>query len=90
MIINDIINPYSVIENQEILFCEINQFQNMYQNDALFTDDNKKKKIIDSNKSNKNINNSTNNLSPTIIPNNLQQLKVDEKNKSVKVINSFQ
>ena len=90
MAINDIINPYSIIEGQEIFFCEISQFRNMYLDDKLFTDDSKRLSMIKSTQPIDRGASGNATLSPTIMPKNLEQLKIDKKNKSVKVINSFE
>jgi hypothetical protein len=91
MILNDIINPYSVKEGQSIWFCSIDNFQNLYVNDEMLTYEEKRKSLINSSQPNRDKKNLSDNqnLPPTVKPNGLQQIKVSKDNK-VQIINSFE
>lgn len=81
MILNDIINPYSVKEGQYIYFCDNNLFSYLYTKDELFNNADLIKKLNSSNKSSGNQTLSTST--------NLQQLKINKDN-SVQIINAFE
>jgi hypothetical protein len=92
MVLNDIINPYSVKEGQEILFCSLSDLGLLYTKDDLLVDEDKKKKLIESsqpNRDKKKLNNNQN-LPPTVKPQGLEQIKIDKNAKKVKLINSFE
>jgi len=91
MILNDIINPYSVKEGQSIWFCSIDNFQNLYVNDEMLTYEEKRKSLINSSQPNRDKKNLSDNqnLPPTVKPSGLQQIKVSKDNK-VQIINSFE
>lgn len=89
MVLNDIINPYSVKQGQYIFYCSKDDIGQLYTSDKLMNDLRvKKQKLLESTKPNKNYRNS-NNLSPTIKRNNLEQIKVTKDNK-IKIINKFE
>lgn len=86
MVINNIINPYSIKEGQYIYFCDPALLNSLYTNDEMNTDIiEKKKKLIESKKNNK----KSNFTSPTIKPDNLNQIKISKDNR-VQFINSFE
>jgi hypothetical protein len=93
MLINDIINPYSVKEGQSIWFCSSDDFVKLYTKDDMLTHDAVRKQMIQSSQPyrdrEKALSSSDQNLPPTIKPTNLQQIKVTKDNK-VKIINSFE
>lgn len=93
MVLNDIVNPYSVKEGQYIYFCQLNSLQKMYTKDELLKDNEKNRdKLIASSQPNRDKTNSTsenNNLPVTIKPTTLEQVKVTKDNK-IKIINSFE
>jgi hypothetical protein len=90
MVLNDIINPYSIKEGQLIYFCSINSIVNLYKKDELIGDEEaSKKRLVNSSQAKtkqKFINDQ--NLAPTIKPSNLKQVKV--KDNRVEIINTFQ
>lgn len=88
MVINDIINPYSVKEGQYLYYCSLDNLEFFYTTDDMFEDTKSKDILINSSKINKNKDN-TDNLPLTIKPNNLKQITITEDNK-VKIINSFE
>lgn len=88
MVINDIINPYSVKEGQYLYYCSLDNLQFFYTTDDTFEDTTSKNNLINSSKTNKN-KEFTDNLPLTIKPNNLKQITITEDNK-VKIINSFE
>ena len=92
MVLNDIINPYSVKEGQLIYFSSINALPNLYTKDEMMNgNESMKQKLVNSSQPNRNKQKLTNNqnLPPTIKPSNLEQIKVGKDNK-VSIINSFQ
>ena len=92
MIINDIINPYSVKEGQYIYFCPSDLLTQVYTKDEMLTTkETKRQSLIKSSQPNRDKQNTTgdNNLSPTIKPANLDQLKLGKDN-TVQIINKFQ
>ena len=46
MVLNDIINPYSVKEGQYIYFCQLNNIQKMYTKDEISNSTNKNRESI--------------------------------------------
>jgi hypothetical protein len=95
MVLNDIINPYSVKEGQYIYFCQVDNLPKLYTTDNLqnLTSTTARNNLINSSKSNTKISTDLNvsdeNLSPTIKPSNLKQIKVGSDN-NIQIINSFQ
>lgn len=91
MILNDIINPYSVKEGQYIYFCDINSLANLYTKDDMTNSNEiKRKELINSTQKVQDITVSTDkNLPPNIKPSSLNQITVTDDNQ-VKIINSFQ
>ena len=88
MVLNDIINPYSIQEGQYIYFCDVDNLNLLYTTDDMMTNDVLRQQIINSS-SQQNTNNPNNNLPITIKPSNLQQLKVDSNN-GVTIMNSYE
>ncbi len=87
MVVNDILNPYSIKEGQYIYYCSIENLKLLYVKDDMKTDiDENKQQLIQSQKTKKTQN--SKNLSPTIKPDNLEQIKVSKDNR-VQIINSF-
>lgn len=91
MILNDIINPYSVKEGQYIYFCDINSLANLYTKDDMTNSNEiKRQELINSTQKVQDITVSTDkNLPPNIKPSSLNQITVTDDNQ-VKIINSFQ
>lgn len=91
MVLNDIINPYSIKEGQHIYFCNVNLLANLYTKDDMTnTNEIKRQELINSTQKVQDITVSTDkNLPPNIKPSSLNQIKVTDDNQ-VKIINSFQ
>ena len=92
MIINDIINPYSVKEGQYIYFCPVEYLTKLYTKDGMLTEnESKKASLINSSQPNRYKENTSNdnNLPTTIKPSNLKQVNVTKDNK-IQIINTFQ
>ena len=87
MLLNNILNPWSVKEGQIILFCDINIFNSLYNVDNMLSTNDDNKDIIKKSGTTNNIENK--NLPLTIIPNNLKQINISNDNE-VKIINSFE
>ena len=92
MVINDIINPYSVKEGQVLYYCTIDSAAYLYTKDELLNNtEDQRQSLINSSQPNRqkqNLN-SNQNLPVTVKSSNLQQIKVTNDNK-VQIINSFQ
>ena len=92
MVINDIINPYSVKEGQVLYNCTIDSAAYLYTKDELLNNtEDQRQSLINSSQPNRqkqNLN-SNQNLPVTVKSSNLQQIKVTNDNK-VQIINSFQ
>lgn len=93
MVLNDIINPYSVKEGQYIYFCQLNNIQKMYTKDEISNSTNKNREsIIASSQPNRDKMNTLSdnaNLPVTVKPNGLEQVKLTKDNK-IKIINTFE
>lgn len=97
MVLNDIINPYSVKEGQYIYFCQIDNLQKLYTIDDLQTlKETARQSLINSSQPNRNKENpnylavgTDQNLPPTVKPSNLKQIKVSKDNV-IQIINTFQ
>lgn len=91
MILNDIINPYSIKEGQYIYFCDIDVLPNLYTKDDMSNPNEiKRQELINSTQKVQDITISTDkNLPPNIKPSSLNQITVTDDNQ-VKIINSFQ
>lgn len=91
MVLNDIINPYSVQEGQYIYFCDQSNLQYLYTTDDLLNNKEiARQQLISSSQNNKNIQNTNDkNLPLTIKPSNLNQVTVSADN-TVQIINSFE
>lgn len=93
IILNNIINPYSVKVGQVLLFCPKSEINALYTKDEMKTDDENKQKIIKAAQKKKIHQQkkfeSDTSLPTTIMPDNLKQVKIDKKNKKIKLLNSF-
>jgi len=90
MVLNDIINPYTVKEGQYIYFCQVEFLTKLYTKDEILSQlEQTRISLINSTQPNKDKQNSEQGLSPTIKPSSLKQVKVSKDNK-VQIINSFQ
>lgn len=93
MVLNDILNPYSVKEGQYIFYCNFESLGLLYTNDNMSDEIEKNRQsLIKSSQPNRDrqkLSNSDKNLPPTIKPSNLNQIKVNKDN-SVQIINTFE
>lgn len=92
MILNDIINPYSIKEGQYIYFCQSSDLAKLYTTDDIPTQQNNAREaLINSNQTDRNKKELFNdqNLPLTIKPSGLKQVSVSKDNK-IKIINSFE
>ena len=91
MILNDIINPYSIKEGDSIWYCSVSSLSNLYVNDNLLDNETNRQVIINSsqpNRSKKKLGKNQN-LPPNITPSGLKQVTIGADN-TVQIINSFQ
>ena len=89
MILNDIISPYSVKQNQFIFYCSKENLGQLYVTDKMRTElEKSKQQLIDSSIPNKR-KQTSGFLPPTVKPDNLEQITVTDDNK-VKIINKFE
>jgi hypothetical protein len=91
MVLNDIINPYSVKEGQFIYFCSVDDLSKLQTTDEMLTSkETQRQNIINSSQPNRDKNKivGDTNLPPNIKPANLEQINV--KNNTVQILNSFQ
>ena len=86
MVINDILNPYSVKENQKIYYCSLNDLQSLYVKDDLKENDDVREDIIKASQPNKK---SKDKIPTTLKPKNIKQVTIDTKNRKIKIMNSF-
>ena len=93
MVLNDIINPYSVQEGQYIYYCDQINLQYLYTTDDLINTNNNtnRQDLISSSQPNRDKQNLSNdqNLPLTIKPSNLNQITIGSDN-NVQIINSFE
>lgn len=93
MVLNNIINPYSVKEGQYIYFCQLNNLPKMYTKDELSIDVEKNRDALiassQPNRDKMSIASDNSNLPSTIKPSGLEQVRVTKDNK-IKIINSFE
>jgi len=89
MIMNNIMNPYSVLEGQYIYYCDYDSLSLFYTIDPEVTTTTRDKLISSSQTNNKVKQSNDNNLPLTVKPSNLNQITVTKDNK-VKIINSFE
>ncbi|MCK9417331.1 hypothetical protein M0Q97_11845 [Candidatus Dojkabacteria bacterium] len=89
MIMNNITNPYSVLEGQYIYYCDYNSLSLFYTIDPDITSSTRDKLISSSQTNNKTKPTNDKNLPVTVKPSNLNQITVTKDNK-VKIINSFE
>lgn len=89
MVINSIINPYSIKENQEIYYCDRNSLNSLYVKDDLEDTDDIREKIIKASQSNNKNKESQNKIPTTLKPKNIKQVTIDTKNRKIRIMNSF-
>jgi hypothetical protein len=89
MIMNNITNPYSVLEGQYIYYCDYDSLSLFYTTDPDITTSTRDKLISSSQTNNKVKPKNDKNLPLTVKPSNLNQITVTKDNK-VKIINSFE
>jgi hypothetical protein len=86
MVINNIINPYSIKESQVIYYCTQSEISSLYKKDDMLDGiDENREKIIKASQSN----NNTNKIPTTLQPKNIKQVTIDTKNRKIKIMNSF-
>ena len=88
MLINNIINPYSVKENQDIYYCSEDNIASLHTTDNLKDNDELRDKILKAEQPSKN-RSSTNKIPTTLKPKNIKQVTIDTKNRKIKIMNSF-
>ena len=87
MVINNIISPYSIKENQLLYFCSIDDISSLYIKDDIEEEPNQnREKIIKAAQPSKK---STRKTPTTLQPANVKQVTIDTKNRKVKIMNSF-
>lgn len=87
MVINNMISPYSVKENQDIYYCSASNLKKLYQKDDIVEDySTNREAILNSTKKRKA---SETKIPTTMKPKNLKQVTVDTKNRKIKIMNSF-
>lgn len=93
MVLNDILNPYSVKEGQYIYFTQIDNLPKIYTKDELsIASEKNRDALIASSQPNRDKMNTVSNnanLPPTVKPSGLEQVKVTKDNK-IKIINTFE
>jgi hypothetical protein len=91
MVLNNILNPYSIKQGQYIYFCDLNEISKLYTKDELSDEKEKNRnKLLSSNRKDKKISENDNkNLPLTIKPSNLEQIKVSD-DFTVQIINKFE
>jgi len=88
MVINNIMSPYSLKENQMIYYCNENDMGFLYTKDDLKENDKIRESIIAA--SNKGKSKGDNNKTPTTLkPKNINQVTIDNKNRKISIMNSF-
>lgn len=88
MVLNNIMNPYSVKQGQYIYHCDLSDLAKLYTKDNL-ADNEKTKKSIESTKNKKTSSRYNENLPLTVKPGNLEQIKVSD-DFTIQIINSFE
>lgn len=89
MVINNIINPYSIKQNQEIYYCNENSLDVLHINDDLDDNDEVRQNIIDAAQSSKERSKQKAKIPTTLRPKNIKQITIDTKNRKIKIMNSF-
>jgi hypothetical protein len=89
MIMNNLTNPYSVIEGQYIYYCNYESLELFYTTDSDLLTTERTNLIASSQTNNKNKSTNDKNLPVTVKPSNLNQITITKDNK-VKIINSFE
>lgn len=90
IILNNIINPYSIKAGQILNFCPKTQLNSLYTKDELKTEEENKQKIINaSQQKNSRYKPLEQQIPTTVMPDNLKQVTIDTKNKKIKLLNSF-
>jgi len=88
MVLNNIIDPWSIKEGDIIYFCTLDDIQKLYSDDDDYYVDIEKLLDKSQNKSTK-IDPSRKILNPVIKPKNLKQINVNKNNHKIQIINSF-
>lgn len=89
MIMNNLINPYSILEGQYLYYCNFDRLSQFYTTDPDITSSTRDKLISSSQTNNKVKPTNDKNLPLTVKPSNLNQITITKDNK-VKIINSFE
>lgn len=89
MVINNIINPYSIKENQKIYYCTKDALETLYVKDNLSNNDDIREEIIKNSQPSKNRNVTKQKTPTTVKPKNLKQVTIDTKNRKIKIMNTF-
>lgn len=85
-IINEIINPYSIKENQDIYYCKLEDMSSLYVQDDLKEDNEIRDKVI---KAATKKGSEERFLPTTVKPKNIKQVTIDTKNRKIKIMNTF-
>ncbi len=88
MVINNIISPYSLKENQMIYYCSIDDMQSLYTKDDMKENDKIREAIIKSSQSDKKPQ-QKDKIPTTLKSKNIKQVTVDNKNRKIKIMNTF-
>lgn len=88
MVINNIMNPYSLKENQMIYYCTINDMQALYIKDDMKENDKIRESIIKSSQTNKK-SQQRDKIPTTLRSKNVKQVTIDSKNRKIKIMNTF-
>ena len=88
MVMNDIINPWSINQNDIIFYCDVDYMEALHYIEE--NTDNLIKTLVNLNKSTQvDLNRTDTQLPPTIKPPGLQSISVDKLQKKIKIINTF-
>lgn len=89
MILNDIVNPLSIKEGQEILFCDISYLPYLYKKDQINDDFDERRDNLIKSSQRKTSEEQQKFLPPTVKPRQLKRISVDTKSRKIKIIRSF-
>ncbi len=89
MLLNNIINPYSIKENQDIYYCSQNSLNALYVKDNMEDNAELRDDIIEAAQPTKNRKDAEKKIPTTLKPKNIKQVTIDTKNRKVKIMNSF-
>jgi hypothetical protein len=91
IVMNHIINPYSIKVGQILNFCPKAQMNSLYTKDEMQVDDSSKQKMIKAAQSKKTKTDIwlKEQIPTTVMPDNLKQVTIDTKNRKIKILNSF-